>query len=149
MPNATSLNMPPHERWDLIIVGVWTFTPMAKHIFIQACSTSLCEWNWSSYSFVHNKMHNHLTFDQVVDLVYIYTNSKLLREWLGAIPTTCYEKNMLSEDSTFNINSIANSQAIDDFEGKITDDFNKHKFNGSMEITLKTSLGTPTIVHLN
>ncbi len=37
---------------------------------------------------------------------------------------------MLSKDSMFNINSIANSQAIDDFEGKITDDFDKHRFNG-------------------
>ncbi len=37
---------------------------------------------------------------------------------------------MLSKDSMFNTNSIANSQAIDNFEGKITNDFNKHKFNG-------------------
>jgi hypothetical protein len=37
---------------------------------------------------------------------------------------------MLSKDSMFNINSIANNQAINDFEGKIMDDFDKHMFNG-------------------
>jgi hypothetical protein len=47
---ATSLNMPPHEWWDLIGVCIHKFTPMAKHILAQVCSTSSCEQTWNSYS---------------------------------------------------------------------------------------------------
>jgi hypothetical protein len=77
---ATSLNMPPHEGWDSIGAGACTLAPIAKCILAQVCSTSSCEQNWSSYSFVHNKVQNHLMSGQAIDLVYIYTNSKLLRE---------------------------------------------------------------------
>jgi hypothetical protein len=37
---------------------------------------------------VNSKVQNCLTFDQAIDPTYIYTNSKLLKERLGAIPIT-------------------------------------------------------------
>jgi hypothetical protein len=46
--------------------------------------------------------------------VYIYTNSKLLQEQLGANPTTWYKKNMLSKDSTFDVNESANESGTSD-----------------------------------
>ncbi len=40
--------------------------------------------------------------------MYIYSNSKLLQEQLGANPTTWYKKNMLFKDSTFDVHESAN-----------------------------------------
>ncbi len=67
IPIVTTLNMPPHEWWDLIRAGACTLAPMVKHIFAQVCSTSSCERNWSSYSFVHSrcKIASHLTKHQI------------------------------------------------------------------------------------
>jgi len=61
-------------------------------------------------------------------VIYIYTNIKLLKERHGVIPATWYEKNMLSKDSMSNVESNINNQDVDDFEGCIMDDFDKHKF---------------------
>ncbi len=48
-------------------------------------------------------MQNWLTSNQAEDLVYIYTNSKLLREQPSANPMAWYEKNMLSKDLMSNV----------------------------------------------
>jgi hypothetical protein len=48
---------------------------------------------------------------------------------------------MLLEDSMFNIDSIVNNQAIDDFEGKIMDDFDKHEINGMHGNNIKDNFG--------
>jgi hypothetical protein len=45
IPATTSLNIPPHEWWDLIGTSVRTFAPFAKCILAQVCSTSSCERN--------------------------------------------------------------------------------------------------------
>ena len=47
------------------------------------CSISSCERNWSTYSFVYNKVRNRLHPSRAEDLVYIYTNSRLLRHRRG------------------------------------------------------------------
>ena len=46
-------------------------------------SISSYEQNWSTYSFIHNKIRNHLQSSCAEDLVYIYTNSRLLRHRRG------------------------------------------------------------------
>jgi hypothetical protein len=51
------------------------------------------------YSFVHSKSHNRLGVDKAEALVYIYTNSKLLRHKPGADPVRWYDNNIFSEDS--------------------------------------------------
>ncbi len=63
---------------DLIGIGGCTFAPIVHYILAQMCFASLCEWNWSSYSFVHNNVRNWLTSHWVEDLVYIYINNKSL-----------------------------------------------------------------------
>ncbi len=63
IPATTSLNIPLHEWWGLIGTSARTFAPIAKCILAQVCSTSSCERNWNSYSFVHSKMQNCLTYD--------------------------------------------------------------------------------------
>ncbi len=49
-------------------------------------------------------MKNQLTSNWAKDLVYIYTNSKLLWEWPSANPMVWYEKNMLSKNLMSNVN---------------------------------------------
>jgi len=61
------------------------------------------------------------------------------------IPTTWYEKNMMSQDSMSNVKSNTNNQDVDDFEGCIMDDFDKHKFGEVYGLTLKVSIGTPKL----
>ncbi len=72
------LDLFPHKCWDLMRASEHTLAPIDRHILAQVCSTSSCEQNWSSYSFVHNKVRNWLTMNRAEDLVYIYTNSKTL-----------------------------------------------------------------------
>ena len=50
------------------------------------------------YSFVHNKSRNRLGTKKVEDLVYIYTNTRLLQGRLEADPVRWYENNVFSED---------------------------------------------------
>jgi hypothetical protein len=47
---------------------------IARRILAQVVSSSSCEQNWSSYSFVHSKARNRLLSSRVEDLVYVYTN---------------------------------------------------------------------------
>ncbi len=98
-PQMKDLDLLPCEWWDLIGVAGSTFGPIAHCILVQMCFTSSCKQNWSSYSFVHNKVQNWLTSSWVEDLVYIYINRKLLWEWPGINPMTWYKKNMLFEDN--------------------------------------------------
>ena len=65
------------------------------------------------YSFVHNKSRNRLGTKKAEDLVYIYTNTRLLRGRLGADPVRWYDNNVFSEDEDKSVD--------DDFD---TDDGN-------------------------
>ena len=56
------------------------------------------------YSFVYNKSRNRLGTKKAEDLVYIYTNTRLLRGRLGADPLQWYENNVFSEDEDESVN---------------------------------------------
>jgi hypothetical protein len=51
------------------------------------------------YSFVHSKTRNRLGVEKAEALVYIYTNSRLLRQRPGADLVRYYDDNIFSEDS--------------------------------------------------
>jgi hypothetical protein len=89
--------MEPHQWWQRM--GGRALPKIAKRILSLTCSTSSCERNWSMYSFVHNKSHNHLRVDKAEALVYIYTNSKLLRQRPRADLVHWYNNNIFFEDS--------------------------------------------------
>ena len=72
---------------------------IASRILAQICSISSSERNWSIYSFVHNKVRNRLQPSHVEDLVYIYTNSYLLRHRRGPKPIQWYGINQIHSDS--------------------------------------------------
>jgi hypothetical protein len=57
------------------------------------------ERNWSSYSFMHNKSRNRLQPKRAEDLVYVYTNSRLMAEGKDKDEKKWYADNVDSEDS--------------------------------------------------
>jgi hypothetical protein len=71
------------------VAHVWWFTSgsvgkllprIAWRILAQVVSSSLCERNWSSYSFMHSKAQNRLLSSRAEDLVYVYTNSRVFNQ---------------------------------------------------------------------
>ena len=89
---------PVHEWWDAMEGGAKALQTIAQRILAQVCSASACERNWSMYSFVHNKVHNRLKHSRAEDLVYIYTNSRLLRHRRGPTPVQWYGLNTVHSD---------------------------------------------------
>jgi hypothetical protein len=96
-PDIREAHMEPHQWWHR--VGGNALPKIAKRILSLTCSASSCERNWSMYSFVHSKSRNCLGIDKAEALVYIYTNSKLLRQKSGADPVRWYDNNIFSKDS--------------------------------------------------
>ena len=89
-------NLQPHQWWPR--VGGEALSKIAKWVLALMSSASLCERNWSMYSFVHNKSRNRLGTKKAQDVVYIYTNTRLLRGRLGADLLRWYENNVFLED---------------------------------------------------
>ena len=81
---------PSHEWWNAMGIETKALQTIAKRILAHVCSISSCEWNWSIYSFVHNKVRNCLQPSRIEDLVYIYTNNRLLRHRRGPNPVQWY-----------------------------------------------------------
>ena len=67
-----------HDWWAFEGAYRKLIAPIAKQILGQTVSSSSYEWNWSSYSFVHKKSGNRLQPKKAEDLVYVYTNSRLM-----------------------------------------------------------------------
>lgn len=51
---------------------------IALRLLGQPCSSSCCERNWSTYSFIHSIRRNKLHPKRAEDLVYVHTNLRLL-----------------------------------------------------------------------
>ena len=47
-------------------------------LLVQPCSSSCCERNWSTYSFVHSLKRNKMDPKRAEDLVYVHSNLRLL-----------------------------------------------------------------------
>ena len=90
--------VPIHEWWDAMGGRAKALQTIAWRILAQVCSASAYERNWSMYSFFHNKVHNRLKHSRAEDLVYIYTNSRLLRHWRGPTPVQWYGLNTVHLD---------------------------------------------------
>ena len=96
------LNVPPHEWWDAMGGGAKALQIIARRILAQVCSASACERNWSMYSYVHNKSRNRLKHSRAEDLVFIYTNSRLLRHRRGTRVAQWLELNGVHSDDESN-----------------------------------------------
>jgi hypothetical protein len=88
---------------------------IARRILAQVVSLSSCERNWSSYSFVHSKARNRLLPSRAEDLVYVYTNSRVLNQnvpFTDEAATEWYKQTIVSEDS----NSEGPADLFDDYD---------------------------------
>jgi hypothetical protein len=95
------------------VAHVWWFTSgsvgkllprIAQRILAQVVFSSSYEWNWSSYSFVHSKAQNRLLSSCAEDLVYVYTNSRILSQnvpFINEAATEWYRQSVVSEDSDY------------------------------------------------
>jgi hypothetical protein len=92
----------PHLWW-FTSSSVGKLLPrIARRILAQVVSSSSCEWNRSSYSFVHSKARNRLLPPRAEDLVYVYTNSRVLNQnvpFTDEAATKWYRQTIVSEDS--------------------------------------------------
>ena len=66
------------------------------------------------YFFVYNKSQNRLGTKKAEDLVYIYTNTRLLRGRLGADLVRWYENNVFSEDEDESVDDDSDTDDRDD-----------------------------------
>ena len=69
------------------------------------------------YSFVHNNVRNHLKYSRAKDLIYIYTNSRLLRHCWGPTPTQWYGLNMVHLDNDLDGDDQDDDKDQDPHEG--------------------------------
>ena len=64
---------------------------IARRILTQVVSLSSCERTWSSYFFVHSKARYRLLPSRAEDLVYVYTNSRVLNQNVPSIDEAAIE----------------------------------------------------------
>ena len=77
---SSKSQLPPSGWWDIYGSAGKFISPIAKRILAQPLSSSSCERNWSSYSFVHDRKRNRLLPERANDLVFVYTNSKIISQ---------------------------------------------------------------------
>ena len=111
-PDVRVANLQPHQWWSR--VGGEALPKIAKQVLALTCSASSCKRNWSMYSFVHNKSRNCLGTKKAEDLVYIYTNTRLLRGRLGVDPVRWYENNVFSEHEDERVDDDLDTEDGDD-----------------------------------
>jgi hypothetical protein len=68
----------PKEWWLFYGASTPRLQQLALKLLGQPCSSSCCERNWSTYSFIHSIRRNKITPQRAQDLVYIHTNLRLL-----------------------------------------------------------------------
>ena len=54
---------------------------MAVWITSMISSAGACERNWSTYDFIHSKKRNRLTAQRASDLVYVFTNLRMVKKF--------------------------------------------------------------------
>ncbi|GFS32012.1 hypothetical protein Acr_00g0020400 [Actinidia rufa] len=71
-------NMDPHSWWVIHGASASTLQTIALKILTQPSSSSCCERNWSTYSFIHSLKRNKMTPQRAEDLVFVHSNLHLL-----------------------------------------------------------------------
>ena len=116
--NVQKYDGAPHLWWHMVGATVGKLLPpIARRVLAQVVSSSSCERNWSSYSFVHNRSRNRLHAKRAEDLVYVYTNSKILAgmpEKKDAAEEEWYRQNRRAEDSDSEGRGDSNNESDDD-----------------------------------
>ncbi|XP_020415466.1 uncharacterized protein LOC109947990 [Prunus persica] len=71
-------HMEPMVWWIVHGSSTPNLQSIALKLLGQPCSSSCCERNWSTYSFIHSLRRNKLTPQRAEDLVFMHSNLRLL-----------------------------------------------------------------------
>ncbi|KAL8507350.1 hypothetical protein ACS0TY_018046 [Phlomoides rotata] len=71
-------NLDPLKWWVAYGIGAPHLRSIVVRLIGQVSSSSCCERNWSTYSFIHSTKRNHITPKCAEDLVYVHNNLRLL-----------------------------------------------------------------------
>lgn len=72
--------MPAWKWWGQYGATVPELQAAARKILAQCSSACSCERNWSTYGFIHSKLRNRLRPERARDLVYVFSNLRLLKK---------------------------------------------------------------------
>jgi hypothetical protein len=75
---------PAHQWWEVYGVGHPKLQRLAVRVLSQVTSACSCERNWSTYDFIHSKKRNKLKPQRARDLVYAFTNIRLVESMQDA-----------------------------------------------------------------
>lgn len=75
---AAAKQMGAHAFWECCGASMPELRAVAMRALSQTCSSSTAERNWSSYEFVHSKKRNRLNAERCNDLIYVFTNLRLV-----------------------------------------------------------------------
>ena len=70
--------MSPIKWWVVHGTSALMLQSIALKLLGQLCSSSCCERNWSTYSFIHKMKRNKLTPQRAEDLVFVHNNLCLM-----------------------------------------------------------------------
>ena len=68
----------PKEWWIMYGSSAPLLQTLALKLLGQPVSSSCCERNWSTYSFIHSMKRNKMNPKRAEDLVFVHTNLRLL-----------------------------------------------------------------------
>ena len=67
-----------HSWWDLYGASTPLVQQLAMKVLAQPSSACACERSWSTMDFIHSKKRNRLSAKRAADLVFVYSNRRLL-----------------------------------------------------------------------
>ena len=73
---ADRLTMLCHAGYEVPVLA-----RIGQRVTSLVSSAGACERNWSTYDFIHSKKRNRLHPDRANDLVYVFTNSRLIHRF--------------------------------------------------------------------
>jgi len=86
----------PGWKWWVEFGSEWPeLQSVAQKVLSQISCASMCERNWSTYNFIHNKKRNCLRPDKVNNLVEVFSNLRLISK----VNNIEYEEQMVAWDS--------------------------------------------------
>jgi hypothetical protein len=71
---------PAHQWWAFYGKGHPELMRLAVRVLSQVTSACSCERSWSAYDFIHNRRRNKLAPSRARDLVYVFSNKRLVRK---------------------------------------------------------------------
>jgi hypothetical protein len=68
----------PYGWWLAFGAGAPELQSLAVKVLSQCTVASACERSWSTFDFIHSKRRNRLSAERSSDLVYVFSNLRLL-----------------------------------------------------------------------